>query len=74
VQVGGTAMLLVYPKYYFLPVEKEVRSYEANIYIEDEEIETVAQVKKSLNKDDGYKKLLEEIDEEYINELLAHTG
>jgi len=67
-------MLLVYPKYYFLPVEKEVRSYEANIYIEDEEIETVAQVKKSLNKDDGYKKLLEEIDEEYINELLAHTG
>jgi len=64
-------MLLVYPKYYFLPIEKEARSYETDRYRDEEEIETAAQVKKPLNKDDGYKKLFEEIDEEFIKEQLT---
>ena len=74
VEVGGTAMLLVYPKFYFLPIEKEVKAYETEIYREDDEIETMLKVKTDESKEEWYSKLLEEIDEEFINEQLAHTG
>ena len=74
VEVGGTAMLLVYPKYYFLPVKKEVRSYETNRYVENDEIETMLKVKTGESKEEWYSKLLGEIDEEFVNEQLAHTG
>ena len=67
-------MLLVYPKFYFLPIEKEVKSYETEIYREDDEIETMLKVKTDESKEEWYSKLLGEIDEEFVNEQLAHTG
>lgn len=69
-QIGGTSMLLVYPKFYFLPIIKEVKFEETDAFREDNVVETMIASKTLLSKEDGYKKLLEEIDEEFVSEEL----
>lgn len=71
-QVGGTSMLLVYPKFYFLPITKDRKFNETELYREEDELETMANVKIGHGNEEWHKKLLEEIDEEFINEELIH--
>ena len=74
-QVGGTSMLLVYPKFYFLPITKEVSSKEENL--SRKAVENIIAVRFDSNSsanDQQYKKLFDEIDEEFVKEELAHIS